>query len=57
MLTPELQPPQLEGDQAVADLDNVHQGVEVVGGQDEAVSCGVVSPAAQQQITTQAVLQ
>lgn len=56
-LTPELQAAQLEGDQAVADLDDVHQRVEVVGGQDEAVARAVVAPAAQQEVPTQAVLQ
>lgn len=57
MLTSELQTPKLEGDQAVADLDDVHQCVEVVWGKDEAVACGVVAPAAEQQVSTQAVLQ
>ncbi|TNN76193.1 hypothetical protein EYF80_013481 [Liparis tanakae] len=57
LLTSELQPPQLEGDQAVADLHDVHQSVEVVGGEDEAVARGVVAPAAEQQVSTQAVLQ
>lgn len=57
LLTSELQTPQLEGDQAVANLDDVDQGVEVVRGQDEAVPRGVVAPAAQQQVSTQAVLQ
>lgn len=57
MLTSELQTPELEGDQAVANLDNVHQCVEVVWGEDEAVACGVVAPAAEEQVPTQAVLQ
>jgi len=57
LLTSELQPPQLEGDQAVANLHDVHQSVEVVGGEDEAVARGVVAPAAEQQVSTQAVLQ
>lgn len=35
----------------------MHQSVEVVGGEDEAVACGVVAPAAEQQVPTQAVLQ
>lgn len=57
VLTSELQTPKLEGDQAVANLDDVHQCVEVVWGEDEAVACGVVAPAAEQQVSTQAVLQ
>lgn len=35
----------------------MHQSVEVVRGEDEAVACGVVAPAAEQQVSTQAVLQ
>lgn len=57
MLTSELQAPELEGDQAVANLNDVHQSVKVVGGEDEAVACVVVSPAPEQQVSTQAVLQ
>lgn len=56
-LTSELQAPQLEGDQAVADLDEVHQGVEVVGGQDEAVPGAVVAPSAQHEVAAERVLQ
>lgn len=56
-LTPELKATQLEGDKAIADLDEVHQGVEVVGGQDEAVARAIVAPAAQHQVPTQRVLQ
>ena len=55
--TSELQAAELEGDQAVADLDEVHQGVEVVGGQDEAVPGAAVPPAAQQEVPAQRVLQ
>lgn len=56
-LTPELKATQLEGDEAIANLDEVHQGVEVVGSQDEAVTGPVVAPAAQHQVPTQRVLQ
>lgn len=56
-LTPELKATQLEGDKAIADLNEVHQGVEVVRGQDEAVTGAVVAPAAQHQVPTQCVLQ
>lgn len=56
-LTPELQASELESDQAVADLNDVHKSIEVVRGQDEAVSSAVVSPAAQQKVATQWVLQ
>lgn len=56
-LTPELKATQLEGDEAIANLDEVHQGVEVVRGQDEAVAGAVVAPAAQHQVPTQRVLQ
>lgn len=51
-LTPELKATQLEGDEAIADLDEVHQGVEVVRGQDKAVAGAVVAPAAQHQVPT-----
>ena len=57
LLTSELQSSELEGDQSIADLHQVNQGVEVVWGQDKTVSCGVVPPAAQQQVSTEAVLQ
>ena len=57
LLTSELQPSELKGDEAVADLDEVHQGVQVVGGQDEAVPGAEVAPSAQQEVSTQAVLQ
>ena len=57
LLTSELQTPQLEGDQAIADLDDVHQGVEVVRCEDEAVARAVVAPATEQQISAQTVLQ
>lgn len=56
-LTPELQSSELEGDQAVSDLDEVHKGVEVVRGEDEAVAGAVVAPATQHQITAQRVLE
>lgn len=56
ILTPELEPPELEGDQAVTHLDHVYEGVEVVGGHDEAVSLLYVTPAPQHQVPTQTVL-
>lgn len=56
-LTSELQATQLEGGEAVADFNEVHQGVEVVGGQHEAVSGAIVAPAAQHQVPAQCVLQ
>ncbi|TNN79510.1 hypothetical protein EYF80_010327 [Liparis tanakae] len=54
---PGMEAPQLEGDEPVADLDEVDQGVEVVRGQDEAVSGAVVSPSAQHEVATEGVLQ
>lgn len=57
LLTSELQPSELKGDQAVADLDKMHQSVQVVGGQDEAVPRAEVAPSAQEEVSTQAVLQ
>lgn len=57
VLTSELQPSQLKGDQAVADLYKMHQSVQVVRGQDEAVPSAEVAPAAQEEVSTQAVLQ
>lgn len=56
-LTSELQASKLESDEAVADLNDVYESIEVVGGQDEAVSSAVVSPATQQKVPTQRVLQ
>jgi hypothetical protein len=56
-LTPELKATQLEGDEAIANLDEVHQCIEVVGGQDKAVTRAIVAPAAQHQVPTQCVLQ
>lgn len=35
----------------------MHQSVEVVWSEDEAVACAVVAPAPKQQVSTQAVLQ
>lgn len=55
-LTPELKATQLEGDEAIANFDEVDQGVEVVGGQDKAVTRAIVAPAAQHQVPTQCVL-
>lgn len=57
LLTSELQTPELKGDEAVADLNDVHQSVEVVRCQDETVACVVVPPASKQQVSAQAVLQ
>lgn len=57
LLTSELQPSQLKGDEAVADLYEVHQGVQVVGGQDKTIPSAEVSPASQEEVSTQAVLQ
>lgn len=56
-LTSELQPPELKGDQAVADLNEMHQRVQVVGGQDEAIPGAEVPPSAQQEVPAQTVLQ
>lgn len=56
-LTSELQASELEGDKPIADFDEVHEGVEVVRCQDEAVPCTVGAPAAQEQISTQRMLQ
>lgn len=57
LLTSELQPSQLKRHQAVADLDEMDESVQVVRGQDEAVSGAEVAPSAQQEVSTQAVLQ
>ncbi len=50
--TSELQAPQLERDQPVADLDEVDECVEVVGSQNETVSGAVVAPSAQHEVAT-----
>lgn len=55
--TSELQTPELKSDEAVADLDEVNQRVEVVRRQDEAVPGAVVAPPAQHEVSTQRVLQ
>lgn len=52
-VTSELQPPELEGDEAVADLDEVDEGVEVVRSQDETVSGAVVAPSTQHEVPAQ----
>lgn len=57
LLTSELQSPQLKSHQAVADLDEMDESIQVVGGQDEAVSGAKVAPSTQQEVSTQAVLQ
>ena len=56
-LTSELEPPELEGDEAVANLDDVHESVESVGGEDEEVPGRDTPPAPQQQVPTEAPLQ
>lgn len=56
-LTSELQAAQLKGDEAVPDFDQVHKGVEVVRGQDEAVAGAVVAPPAQDQVSAEGLLQ
>ena len=56
-LTSEFQSPELEGDESVADFYDVHQRVQVVGRQHEAVPGGDGSPAAHHQVPAQAVLQ
>lgn len=56
-LTSELQPSELKGDQPIADLDQVHQCVQVIRGQDEAVPGAEVAPSAQEEVPAQAVLQ
>lgn len=50
--TSELQTPQLESHQPIADLDEVDQGIEVVRSQNEAVSGAVVAPSAQHEVAT-----
>lgn len=57
LLTSELQASQLKRHQAIADLYEVNQSVQVVGGQDETIPGAEVSPSAQQEVATQAVLQ
>lgn len=57
LLTSELQASKLKGDEAVANLYKVHQSIQIVWGQNEAVTSAEVSPAAQEEVSTQAVLQ
>ena len=47
----------MERDEAIAHLHDVDESVEVVGRNDETVALQHAAPAAQQQITTQTVLQ
>ena len=56
-LTSELEPPELEGDEAIANLDDVHESVESVRGEDEEVTSRDTPPAPQQQVPTEAPLQ
>lgn len=56
-LTSKLESSKLKGDKAVADLYKVHQGIQIVRGQNEAITSAEVSPAAQEEVSTQAVLQ
>ena len=56
-ITSEFQASELEGEESVSHLHDVNQSVEVVRGQDEAVSGHHVAPATQHQVTTQALLQ
>ena len=53
----ELQASHLEGAQAVAQLYDVDQAVEVVGGEDKAVSLLDSAPSAKHQVSSKAVLQ
>ena len=57
MSTSKLQPPQLKGDKAVANLNDMDEGIEVVGGHDETVTLSVAPPSPQQQVPTQRMLQ
>lgn len=50
--TSKLQTPQLEGNQPIANLDKVDQGIEVVRSQNETVSCTVVAPSTQHKVAT-----
>lgn len=56
-LTSELQASELEGDEPIANFNKVHKGIEVVWCQDKAVPRAVGAPAAQQQVSTQRMLQ
>ena len=47
----------LKGTEAVAELDDVHETVEVVRGEDEAVALLDGAPAAQHEVACQAVLE
>ena len=47
----------LKGTEAIAELDDVHETVEVVRGEDEAVALLDGAPAAQHEVACQAVLE
>ena len=55
--TSEFQPPELKSDEAVSHLDDVHQSVESVGGEDEEVPTGIPAPSPQQEVPTEALLE
>ena len=57
MFTSKLQPSQLEGNEAVANLNDMDKSVEVVRGHNETVALSVAPPSTQQQVPTQRVLQ
>lgn len=57
LLTSELQPSKLKGNKAVTNFYEVHQRVQVVRSQNETVPGAEVSPAAQEEVSTKAVLQ
>ena len=54
--TSELQATQLECDEAIAILYDVHEGVESVGGENEEVPTGDTPPPPQHQVSTQVLL-
>lgn len=55
--TSELQSPKLKGDETVSDFNQMDEGIEVIGGQNEAVTGTVVAPAAKHQVSTERLLQ
>ena len=55
--TPELEPSELKRHEAVAELDDVYERIEIVGGHDEAVALCHRPPAAHVEVAAQAVLQ
>jgi len=55
-LTSELQATELKGDKAIPKLNDVHEGIESVGGENEEISRSDLPPFPQDQVSAQVLL-